>query len=328
MKRILDNKKMVLGILTMLVILAIVIVSSFFPFVLDLSKIGTTEFITDQMIIVAITISSTISMMFIAQSSNAQNPLSEIAQAKVSFMASMKKIVNHTIFYQWVKRVLQVNDRKDIAEKEMLKLGIPFSVYELENAEILTLTEPQKIGDIFYKSLTKKQIKAVLNLKKRVYSIKFVAPNYYTSYKSLMIDKNLSEIASSENKKKISTVLFELTVKITFSLIGAMILASLVRDLTQEGGFTAQAFMRFLSRVFAYITSSFFGYLLGCKMNDLDAFYITKRVEAHTLFLEDKTFVYVDEGKLEYIERVRKEQLLITTKEGVDNGTSREQRKE
>ena len=107
-----------------------------------------------------------------------------------------------------------------------------------------------------------------------------------------------------------------------------MILASLVRDLTQEGGFTAQAFMRFLSRIFAYITSSFLGYLLGCKMNDLDAFYITKRVEAHTLFLEDKTFEYVDEGKLEYIERVRKEQLLLTTKEGVDNGTSGEQRKE
>lgn len=311
MKKILENKKMVLGILTMLVILAIVVVSSFFPFILDFSRIGTTEFITDQMIIVAITITSTISMMFIAQSSNAKNPQSEIAKAKVKFMTSIAKIVNHTIFYQWIKNVLQVNDRKDIAEKGMLRLGIPYSVYELDNTEIRSLTKPQKIDNTFYKSLTEKQIKSVLALKKRVQNIKFVSPNYYTTYKSWMIDKNLSEIASSENKKKISTILFELTVKIIFSLVGAMIFATLVRDLTQAGGFTAQAFMRFLARIFSYITSSFLGYLLGCKMNDLDAFYITKRVEAHTLFLEDKDFKPVDEAKLEYIERVRQETLLI-----------------
>lgn len=322
MKRVLGNKKMILGILTMLVILAIVVVSSFFPFILDLTRIGTTEFITDQMIIVAITISSTISMMFIAQSSNAQNPMSELARAKVGFVASMEKIVNHTIFYQWIKRVLQVNDRKDIAEKEMLRLGVPYDVYELTEVEIRSLTKAQKIGNKFYKALTENQIKAILKAKKRILNIRFVAPNYYTSYKSWMIDKNLSEIASSENKKKISTVLFELTLKIIFSLIGAMILASLVRDLTQEGGLTAQAFMRFLSRIFAYITSSFLGYMLGCKMNDLDAFYINKRVEAHKLFLEDKNFKYVDEGKLEYIERVRQEQLYIETKEGANDGTN------
>lgn len=317
MKKILDNKKIVLGVLSMLLILAIVIVSSFFPFVLDFSRVGTDEFITDQMIIMAITIAATVGMMFIAQSSNAQNPLSEIAKAKVKFMASLDKITNHTIFFQWIKRVLQERDRKDIAEKGMLRIGVPFEVYLLQDSEILTLNEPQKINGIFYKALTEKQIKAVLNLKKRVANIKFVSPNYYTSFKSLMIDKNLSEIASSENKKKITIVLFELTFKIIVSFIGAAIFISLVRDLTQDGGFTAQAFMRFLSRMFAYTTSSFLGYMLGCKMNDLDAFYISKRVEAHTLYLEDKDYKYVDEAKLEYIERVKKEQLLLMNNENM-----------
>lgn len=320
MKKVLDNKKMILGLLTMLLILAIVIVSSFFPFILDLSRIGTDEFITDQMIIVAITIAATVSMMFVAQSSNAQNPLSEIAKSKVAFVDSMKKITNHTIFYQWVRKVLQVNDRKDIAEKEMLRIDVPYNVYELTEVEIRSLTKPQKIGDTFYRVLTEKQIQSVLKAKKRVARIKFVAPNYYTSYKSWMIDKNLSEIASSENKKKISTILFELFLKIILSFIGAAIFASLVRDLTQEGGFTAQAFMRFFARMFAYVTSSFLGYMLGYKMNDLDAFYIIKRVECHTLYLEDKNFKYVDEAKIEYIERVKKEQLLIENKGDVDNG--------
>ena len=315
MKKVFDNKKLLLGFLTMVVILAIIVVSSFWPFILDLSRVGTTEFITDQMIIMAITISVTISMMFIAQVSNAQNPNSELAKAKVEFMNSIKKIVNHTWFYQWIKRVLQVNDRKDIAEKGMMKLGVPFAVYELSDTEIRSLEKPQKFGDTFYKSLTKKQIEGVLSLKKQVASIKFVSPNYYTSFKSLMIDKNLSEIARGENKKKIFTVIFQLALKIVMSFIFAAILASLVRDLAQEDGSNAQTWMRFLSRTFAFITSSFLGFTLGCKLNDLDAFYITKRVEAHTLYLEDKDFKPIDEAKQEFIERVLNEEHALIGKD-------------
>lgn len=315
MKKVFDNKKLLLGFLTMVVILAIIVVSSFWPFILDLSRVGTTEFITDQMIIMAITISVTIAMMFIAQVSNAQNPNSELAKAKVEFMNSIKKIVNHTWFYQWIKRVLQVNDRRDIAEKGMMKLGVPFAVYELSDTEIRSLEKPQKFGDTFYKSLTKKQIEGVLSLKKHVSSIKFVSPNYYTSFKSLMIDKNLSEIARGENKKKIFTVIFQLTLKIVMSFIFAAILASLVRDLAQEDGSNAQTWMRFLSRTFAFITSSFLGFTLGCKLNDLDAFYITKRVEAHTLYLEDKDFKPIDEAKQEFIERVLNEEHALIGKD-------------
>ena len=300
MKKAFENKKIMLGILTMIVILAIVVVSSFFPFVLDFSKIGTEQFITDQMIIIAITIAATISMMLIAQASNMANPNSELAKAKVSFKVSVERITNHTIFYQWVKRVLQPKDKKEIAEREMQSIGVPFSLFSLNKTEICSLIVPTKINGTFYQALTKEQINAILRLKKKIAIIKFVSPNYYTSVKSFMSDKNLSEIASGENKKKVATVIFQLSLKILLSFIFAGILASLVRDITQEGGSTAQAWMRFLSRVSAYISSSFLGYNIGCKMNDLDAFYITKRIEAHTLFIEDKTFVYVDEAKEEY----------------------------
>ena len=135
-----------------------------------------------------------------------------------------------------------------------------------------------------------------------------------------MIDKNLSEIASSENKKKDFNYSIWIDLENNSIIYWSCIFASLVRDLTQEGGFTAQAFMRFFARMFAYVTSSFLGYMLGYKMNDLDAFYIIKRVECHTLYLEDKNFKYVDEAKIEYIERVKKEQLLIENKGDVDNG--------
>ena len=94
--------------------------------------------------------------------------------------------------------------------------------------------------------------------------------------------------------------MFQLFIKITFTLIFASIFASLVRDLTQDGGNTAQAWIRFFSRMFAFVSSSYLGYMLGCKLNDLDAFYIIKRVEAHTLFLEDKNFKPINEQETLY----------------------------
>ena len=303
MKNVIENKKVLLGALTMALILAIITVSSFWPFVLDPSKICTTEFITDQMIIASITIFATISMMYVSQASNAQNPKSEIAKAKVAFDISIKRILEHTVFFQWVKKVLQPSDRKDIAEKGMLKLGVDFKVWDLSDDEIRSLKVAQKFGDNFFKPLTEKQIRGVLKLKKKVISVKFVSPNYYTSHKSFMQNKNLSQIAAGENSKKILTVVFQLLVKISISLIGAMIFASLVRDIAQDGGSTASSWMRFLSRMFSYITSSFLGYMIGCKINDLDAFYIMKRIEAHTLFLEDKSFKPIDEAKEAFKQR-------------------------
>ena len=96
------------------------------------------------------------------------------------------------------------------------------------------------------------------------------------------------------------------------SLIGAIILGSLVLDLTQSAPeMIASCIMTFLSRAFAFFSSSFTGYLLGCKINDLDAFYILKRVEVHRLYLEDKTFTPIDEEKEAFKERVKEENKLL-----------------
>ena len=51
MKKLFANKKIVLGVMTSLMILAIIAVSSFFPFILDPRKLNTTEFITNQLIL-------------------------------------------------------------------------------------------------------------------------------------------------------------------------------------------------------------------------------------------------------------------------------------
>lgn len=304
LKAKLENKKIVLGLMTMGLVLAIIVVSSFWPFILDPSKVGTAEFITDQLIITAITIFATISMMFVSQASNAMDERSEIAKAKVEFKKSIEKLTDRTGFYQWVKKVLQPADRKDIAETGMMRIGLPSKYLNLTDSEIRSLTVAQKIGEEYYKPLTNAEIKRVIALKNHINKVRFVSPNYYTSSASWMTSKNLSQIAANESAKKISTVVFQLFLKIFITTVGAAIFASLVRDLTQEGGSTAQAWIRFLSRMFAFVTSSFLGYLMGAKLNDMDAFYILKRVEVHGLYLEDKDFVPVDEDKEAFKERV------------------------
>lgn len=304
MKIVFENKKVTLGLATVGLIVAIIVVSSFWPFILDPSRILTSEWLSDELIITVITISVTIAMMSVAQAANAAKDKSELAKAKVEFAESMKRIDDRAALFQWIKKVLQPADRREIAEREMAKLLIPYAVYELEEPEILALTKAQKYGDRFYGPYSEASLKEVIRLKKRIAGRKFVSPNYYTSVKALGTTMTLSEQAANESKKKTLTIVVDLGTRILLTWVGASILGSLVRDLTQQGGSTAEAWMRFLSRMFAFGSSVYLGYFMGCKMNDIDAYYIRKRVEVHTMYRQDRDFKPVDESKEAFKERV------------------------
>jgi hypothetical protein len=307
------NKKILLGLMSMGLIVGIIVVSSFFPFILDPSRIDKTKFITDNLIITAITISATISMMFISQTSNAQNPASELSKARVEFKNSIARIKSFSGLYQWVRKVLQPNDKKIIAEDEMSKIGVAYKYYLLENYQLKECVgNPQKIDDIYYRKITKSEYKKIISIKKKINNLKFVQGNYYTSVKSINSTKTLSQIATNENAKKSLTIIIQLMWRIIVTLIFSFIMASLVRDLTSDQS-NSQAWMTFLSRMFSFTTSSFLGYMLGAKMNDLDAFYIMKRVEVHSQYLDDKTFKEIDEEKEQFKDRVRQEEYNLLT---------------
>ena len=75
----------------------------------------------------------------------------------------------------------------------------------------------------------------------------------------------------------------------------------------------AAALAKFVSRVWAMISSAFMGYMVGTQMNDIDAEYIEMRVQVHTRYLQDQEFKPLsqqDEAKQEFVERVREEQVL------------------
>ena len=85
-----------------------------------------------------------------------------------------------------------------------------------------------------------------------------------------------------------------------------------MRDLSAEEDI-AQATMKFISRLWAMVSSSFMGYIVGCQINDIDAEYISMRTTVHNMFLQDKDFKPLDdqeEAKQDFINRVKKENIL------------------
>lgn len=308
------NRKILLGVFTILIAAIFIAITSFVPFIIQPENIGTAKFWTDELIIIAITILSLFSAMFVGQASNAQNSKSQIASAKVRFIESIKKIDNRSAFSQWIKKVLQPKDIESIKERELRNLGIDdYTILKLEDAQIKSLAEnPQKFNGRYYGKIDKKKVKSILAIKEGVKKVYLVEPGYYLTVSSLDSDKTTSEKSGREQKVKTIRLVVSVISKIILTLIPAMIFAMFVKETVEgaEEGMLAEAAARFASRMFALVNSAFFGYMVGCQMNDIDADYINLKSDVHAEFAEDKDFVALDQQELakqEYIERVKKE---------------------
>lgn len=308
------NRKIVLGVLTILVAAIFIGITSFVPFIIKPENIGTSRFWTDEGIIIAITILSMFSAMFVGQASNAQNPQSEIARSKVKFIESKKNISNRNAFRQWVKKVLQPRDIQFIKERELRKIGIDdYTILKLEDGQIKSLADnPQKFNGRYYSQLDKKRAAAVLSIKNIAKHIDLVEPEYYLTVSSIDSERTVSEKSGREHKVKTIKMMVSVVGKIILTLVPAMIMAMFVKEVVEgaEDGQVAEAAARFTSRMIALISSAFYGYFIGCQTNDIDADYINLKSEIHQDFLEDKDFKPLDqqeEAKQEFIERVKKE---------------------
>lgn len=309
------NRKIMLGIGALACLIGIIVLCSFFPFIIDPSRWQTEEFLSDELIIVAIVIFATICLMMIAQASNAMNPNSKIAKARVRFYASVKKIVDgKTInaFGQWVRKSLQPKDIRAAKERELVKAGIDdMSVLDLDETEIMGLVgNAQKYGDRFYKSIDKRQCEKVLRAKKMQFSL--VDSSYYLTCEKHASDRTITEQSAQETKKKGALLTWSLVSKVLITVMFAMIFTSLVYDESTAVG-SAKSWMKFMTRMSAMASSSFMGYVIGCQMNDIDASYIELKVSAHDQFFEDVSFKPKDqqeEAREEFAERVRKESVI------------------
>ena len=321
------NKKVLLGLFSLLMCLGLIIVCSFVPFIIDPRRWQTNEFLTDELIISAIVIMSMVSVMFIGQANNAQSERSNIAKARAEFFVSVKTVIAKGVnaFRQWIRKVLQLEDVQTIKERKLRGLGIDdILILELDDVQLLDLTKNAQRYAIpnaeneedrkgrYFKKITEEQYKGILNIKKTEFNFKFVEPEYYLSVKNLTDTRTVSERAVNEGKKKRFYLSSSIFSKLAITIVSAMIFASLVRDLTADVD-QAAAWAKFASRVWAMISSSFMGYIVGVQINDIDAEYIEMRIQVHTRYMQDTEFKPLsqqEEAKQEFVERVKNEQVL------------------
>lgn len=313
------NKKALLGVGVLLAVCAIIGISSFFPFIIDPSQWQTVDFLTKELIIVVIIIVGVVTAMFIGQANNAGNAKSEIAKSRKRFSDNMLLIKDRrSAFKQWVKKVLEPADLESKRARLFAKHGLTQKeVLNLEREEITALIDkPQKYGDVFYHAITKEQCSFILAYKSGKYSIDYVSPEYYLTVANIHNDKTTSEKAGGETKTKTAYLTTKLVSKIVQQLIIAMTLASLIYDTSSAGDAAAQAtaWMTFTSRIFALVSATFCGYIVGSQTNDIEAEYINMRCDIQDEFLADKTFVPKDEQELakeEFIDRVKSENAIL-----------------
>lgn len=288
------NKKVLLGAMAVLFALGFIIISSFFPFIIDPSRWQTAEFLSDELIISSIVVFGTVAVLFIGQAGNAQDERSEIARAKVRFDRARGPIRDYNRFSQWVKKVLQARDRDSIRERMMRAVGIDDkSLLALTNPEIDSLVDkPGTIGGKPYCSITEKQARELKRIKEADIGKGFVEPDYYLVVKDLERNRTISEKSGSEGRKKAALLSYSIISRLVVGLIIAMVFASLVYDTaTGDTMEKATAWMKFISRLFALCSSSFMGYMIGAETNNIDAAYVNMKATVLEAYAQDITFV-------------------------------------
>lgn len=311
----LKNKKIVLGVVALALGLAVTFLFSFVPYTLKPERLRSMEFLTDIAITLSLVTLAMISTMVIAQASNAQNPKSNLAKNTARFLATKQEVEVSGVrrFKKWISEVQAKNDLDAYKRRLLAKIGIEdASVAALSEDQIRTLTVPQNIDGEFYAALRQEQINELIRMKRKGFQLPSVPPEYYLTTKRLLDPRTRTERAAAEGKKKTLTMLVDIGARLVMTAASAVILMMFVME--AAGGDVLSAVAKTVSRIWSFLTSTFFGYTLGCKMNDIDAEYVLMRVETHLEYLEDKTYTVKsekEEAKDQFIERMREEQRLI-----------------
>jgi len=284
------TRKVLLGGSALLSGVAMIVLFTFVPYTWKPERLMSGEFVTDTLIIVAITLLGMVCMIFISQATNASNIASKLSKAMAAFKAAKERILDKHAFKQWVRDVQQPRDLRDIKQRILSKAGVDDpTILNLTEDQILKLTESaQKYGDEYYPALTKAQAKLCIALKSGV-KVHFPSPEVYLSAKSVLDDRTPSERLSSEGKKKSGYALVSIASKVIMTIAVSMIFTMFVRD-TMENADAMEAAGKFAVRMMNLCTSSFLGFIIGGQLNDIDAEYVDLRVEVFEDYLHDDTY--------------------------------------
>lgn len=310
------SKKMLLGVSALMFGVAIIFVCSIVPLAINPSKWNSAGFISDEIIVVALTILGEVCLLMIGQSYNEAQAVSKIAKAIVEFNHSIETNVAEKIvaFDQWIRMVLEPNDQKDRYRRLLRNAGLENTHYfELTREELkLLLKQPLSRGSggdkIYFRQLNKKQYKLIIDILDGKYVINFVSPDTYRKLSKIDTDKNTSEKLANQQKKKTLTVVNSVFTKTLIVLATGLIFSALVPTGVEQT--MGETFLKLFTRLFSFTSAGFVGFMLGGQINDIDAEYIKDKIDVHKRFVSDKNFVPLSEQELakkEFAEYVKEQ---------------------
>lgn len=299
MKKIEINKKLLLGLVALASILGIVIVSSFFPVVFDLNQLSKKEFLTNEVLSLAIVTISMVACMFIGMATNSSVSNSPISIARDKFDKKIEGITNTKHFFKWVSEVMQPSDIKQMNKRLMRENGIDdYSLIDLDRTEIKQLEEkPCEFNGVKYSSLSKEQVQTILDIKDGKHKVTLVDPSYYLTISNKSGSLTPTEKSGKEGTKKGLYTTVNFVSKLVMTLLISSIFAALVKD-SIAGGDTAKSWINFASRMFSLCSGAFSGFILGNQINDIDAEFVEMRVIVLDKYLNDKTFKPLTEREM------------------------------
>jgi len=284
------NQKVALALAAMLWMIIIICLTSFVPFILDPSRVTQDSFVSNLILIVAITIFGVINSMVASKSSNAANEKSNLSKARAKFFEIIRKITDFSPYYQWISLVKQPEDQKKKNDRLLKEVAISegelYLSLSFEDLDRLLKTKsPIKIGEHYFDKLLPKQYDTIIRIKKGKENIRFVDPSYYTTIRSGETRITPTERASEENRVHTMNMIIGVGTKVVSTILFNVIIGMFVYDTSQGAITNAEAWVLLVQRMSALTTSSFVGNRIGTKDNDVAAGYVQDRINMYNEFV-------------------------------------------
>ena len=306
-----SNKKTLLSLVSMLLVVGIGIVSAIPEFVLSADKISTSKFWTNTIINIIIGLTAFVCMLLIGQNSNALNTESKICKARATFRLKAKDIAEHSYsrFKQWIEKVFNPMQQKEKDNNLLRYCGISNRKYL--DLDLLALENLKTTPTKEFKIITEEQFEVLKSIKTGKSAIRFPSVNAYLSEKTISLDMTTAEMLAEQHKstvKKFSTTLVARLV----SMIGIAIIFGLMGwsaiDDISDNVRTAIIIWNILSRLFTAFVNSFLGFYDGGRFNDFDSEFVEEKTKVLYQFENDKAFKELTE------EELAKEEFIAYTK--------------
>ncbi len=311
------NRKTMLSLISIFFILVIIVVTTCFNAGIDPNKWFTTDYLSSMLITLAIAVFGMISATGLGDSYYRSNETGLFKKTYDDYNEERTKITPIVDkFTAWSSHLYRVEYRSKIMRYLKIDNGIKQAedILKLDRTQIIKLNEPCKFEidgkDIYFKSLTKEQIDALLKVVDGKIKLKFVHESYYLNAYSKSKNKSMYEQASNQEKTKQKKFVGLILYRLTTTIVIGLIFAGLIID-TQKGDTSqSQVWLNLASRLFTFFTAMAWGFYISSEIiKDECIFLAYKTRMLETFYLDvvvNKTFIPKTEEELAYEEYNKK----------------------